>query len=66
MPSPQVAWTAAALIAGALVVAGLTGLFLVRYGPLPPPWAYGALAAAAVGAVASTLLCVARAHGVDD
>lgn len=66
MPSPQVAWTAAALVAVALVAAGFSGLVLVRYGPLPAPWAYGSLAAAAVGAVASTLLCVARAHGVDD
>jgi hypothetical protein len=66
MPSPRTSWSAGALLAAALVVVGLVGIALVRFGPLAKPWAYGALGLAAIGAVGATLLCVARAHGVDE
>jgi hypothetical protein len=66
MPSPRTTWSAGVAVAGLLVVVGIAGIALVRYGPLTGPWAYGAFGLAALGAVGATLLCVARAHGVDE
>ncbi|MEH3032822.1 MAG: hypothetical protein PGN07_01990 [Aeromicrobium erythreum] len=59
-------WFLTVPLAVVLVVVGVSGIALVRYGPLDRPWGYVFLAPAALGAVACVLLAVARAHEVAD
>lgn len=66
MPSARTRWTVGTTVTVSMVAVGLAAIVLVRWGPLTGPWAYGALALAGLGAVGTTLLFVARAHGVDD
>lgn len=66
MPSPRVQWRSSASVTVALALVGLVGSAVVRYGPLTQPWGYVFLTLAALGAVGTALLCVVRAHGLEE
>jgi len=67
-PAERVAaWTVGLTVAAVLIVTGVAGMTVVRYGPLHArPWAFVFLVAAALGALLGLVLAMIKARDIED